>query len=349
MEVLEQVKRPTALVIRSLPTVRYGRAVELIYDGELGQARQLLQQVLKEQPSATILPAIHFWLGEVCFRQQDFDDAVLHYSKYLSLGAPVTGEASRIHAYYNLGYSYYQIEQYKLALSNFEKVSYGPVVGNTSLEQDARLRIADCQFMLKQYKAARSGYQRVVDLDLLASPYALFQIASIAGVTNSNEKISLLKQLLEKYPASEYVDDANMELADAYMAEERFREAIPVLDLLKQHAPSALQPVAFLKLGVIYYNLNENEKALQCFQQLIEKYPSSTEANDALEDLKSVYVELGRTSEYTSYLKQQGFAVSVQLEDSLQYIAAEQLYEEKNFEKAIPAFKQYLDQHPKGG
>ena len=349
MEVLEQVKQPTALVIRSLPIVRYGRAVELIYDGDLGQARQLLQQALKEQPNATILPAIHFWLGEVCFRQQDFDDAVLHYSKYLSLGAPVTGEASRIHAYYNLGYSYYQIEQYKLALSNFEKVSYGPVVGNTSLEQDARLRIADCQFMLKQYKAARSGYQRVVDLDLLASPYALFQIASIAGVTNSSEKISLLKQLLEKYPASEYVDDANMELADTYMAEERFREAIPVLELLKQHAPSALQPVAFLKLGVIYYNLNENEKALQIFQQLIEKYPSSTEANDALEDLKSVYVELGRTSEYTSYLKQQGFAVSVQLEDSLQYIAAEQLYEEKNFEKAIPAFKQYLDQHPKGG
>lgn len=83
-----------------------------------------------------------------------------------------------------------------------KKVSYGPVAGNTSLEQDARLRIADCQFMLKQYKLARAGYQRVVDLDLSTAPYALFQLAAVSGVTSSNEKISLLQQLLEKYPAS---------------------------------------------------------------------------------------------------------------------------------------------------
>lgn len=140
-----------------------------------------------------------------------------------------------------------------------------------------------------------------------------------------------------------------MALADTYMAEERFREAIPVLELLLQNTSTAVQAVAYLKLGVIYYNLNENEKALQKFQALIEKHPSSPEASDALEDLKSVYVELGRTAEYAPYLKKQGFAVSVQVEDSLQYIAAEQLYNEKNIDKAIVAFKQYLDQFPKGG
>lgn len=349
MEVLEQVKQPTAMITRSLSFVRYGRAVELIYDGELSLARQLLLQALKEQPSASLQPVIHFWLGEVCFRLTDFDDAVLHFSKYLSMGAPTVGEASRIHASYNIGYSYYQLAQYKLALTNFEKVSYGPVAGNTSLEQDARLRIADCQFMLKQYKLARAGYQRVVDLELSTAPYALFQLAAVSGVTSSNEKISLLQQLLEKYPASEYATEAKMALADTYMAEERFREAIPVLEHLVQTASTTSQSVAYLKLGVVHYNLNENEKALLRFQQLIEKYPSSPEASDALEDLKSVYVELGRTSEYAAYLKQQGFAVSVQLEDSLQFVAAEQLYDEKNFEKAIPALKQYLEQFPKGG
>lgn len=349
MEVLEQVKQPSPLVTRSLPIVRYGRAVELFYDGELDKSRQLLLQALKEQPSSALQPVIHFWLGEICFKQLDFEDAIMYYSKYVSLGAPTNGEASRIHAYYNLGYSYYQVEQYNLALSNFEKVRYGPSAGNTSLEQDARLRMADCQFMLKQYKLARIGYQQIADLDIPVSPYALFQLASIAGVTNSNEKINLLKQLLEKYPASEFAAETKMALADTYMAEERFREAIPVLDQLLENASSSLQAAAYLKLGVIYYNLNENEMALQRFQQLIEKYPSSSEANDALEDLKSVYVELGRSSEYASYLKKQGFAVSVQVEDSLQYIAAEQFYDEKNFDKAIDAFKQYLEKYPQGG
>jgi len=349
MEVLEQVKQPSALVTRSLPVVRYGRAVELIYDGELSLARQLLLQALKEQPAKSLQPLIHFWLGEVCFRQKDFDEAVFQYGRYLNMGAPTAGEASRIHAFYNVGYAYYEMAQYKLALPYFEKVSYGPVAGNTSLEQDARLRVADCLFMLKQYKLAQTGYQRFVDLDVAASPYALFQLAAVAGVTNGNEKINLLQRLLEKYPAGEYVSEANMALADTYMAEERFKDAIPVLEQLLAIEPAGIQAAALLKLGVIYYNLNQNEKALQKFQQLIERFPSSSEASDALEDLKSVYVELGLTTEYAAYLKKQGFAVSVQLEDSLQYIAAAQLYDETNFDKAIPAFVKYLSQFPKGG
>ncbi|MBM3413889.1 MAG: tetratricopeptide repeat protein [Bacteroidetes bacterium] len=349
MEVLEQVKQPSALVARSLPMVRYGRAVELIYDGELSLARQLLLQALKEQPGKALQPLLHFWLGETCYRQKDFVDAVFQFSKYLSMGGPTAGEASRIHAFYNIGYAYYELNQFKLALPYFEKVSYGSVAGNTSLEQDARLRVADCQYMLKQYKLAKTGYQRIVDLEVAASPYALFQLAAVAGVTNANEKINLLRQLLAKYPTGEYVAEANMALADTYMAEERFIDAIPVLERLLSDATTEAQPVALLKLGVTYYNINENEKALQQFQQLIEKYPSSPEASDALEELKSVYVELGLTTEYATYLKKQGFAVSVQLEDSLQYIAAAQLYDENDFDKAVPAFVKYLEQFPKGG
>ncbi|MBM3411997.1 MAG: tetratricopeptide repeat protein [Bacteroidetes bacterium] len=349
MEVLEQVKQPSALVARSLPLVRYGRAVELIYDGELSLARQLLLQALKDKPDKALQPLLYFWLGEICYRQKDFDDAVLQFSKYLSLGGPTVGEASRIHAFYNIGYAYYELNQFKLALPYFEKVSYGAVAGNTSIEQDAQLRIADCQYMLRQYKLAKTGYQRIVDLDVAASPYALFQLAAVAGVTNGIEKINLLRQLLEKYPTGEFVAEANMALADTYMAEERFKDAIPVLERILSDATSEWQPTVLLKLGVIYYNINENEKALHQFQQLIEKYPSSPEASDALEELKAVYVELGLTTEYTAYLKKQGFAVSVQLEDSLQYIAAAQLFDEQDFDKAIPAFVKYLEQFPKGG
>jgi len=37
---------------------------------------------------------------------------------------------------WELGYAYLGLGQYKLALGQFEKVSYGPRVGNTSLELD---------------------------------------------------------------------------------------------------------------------------------------------------------------------------------------------------------------------
>ena len=47
---------------------------------------------------------------------------------------------------------------------------------------------------------------------------------------SSNEKISLMNTMARKFPTSSLVGDANMEIANAYLADERFREAIPPLN-----------------------------------------------------------------------------------------------------------------------
>lgn len=348
LQVLEPIQVPSAQTLRLIPAVRFGRAVELFQDGDLVGAKNLLQKNINDKAAAIQLPFTHFWLGEIAYRQQDFTAAVQHYATYLSLGAGVVGEASPIHAHYNMGYAYLGLSQYKLALGQFEKVSYGPRVGNTSLELDARLRIADCQLMLRQYKVARQCYQAFVDIEAPSAPYAFFQIASIVGIENVNEKIRLLKELMIRYSTSEYVSSAKKSLAEALMEGEKFREAVPVLEDLLANSGVTDQPVLLFNMAVVYYNLDENEKSLSFYQRLIEQYPGSDEAADAVQELKAVYVELGRATEYGSYLKKQGISVSVNLEDSLQYLAADQLVEAKNYPKAILALQQYTVQFPQG-
>jgi TolA-binding protein len=73
-----------------------------------------------------------------------------------------------------------------------------------------------------------------------------------------------------------------MEIANTYMSDEKFGEAIPYLNnVLKNTGNASLKPQALLQLGTAYYNLNNNAEALKQYQSLISQYPSSQEADDA--------------------------------------------------------------------
>ena len=53
-----------------------------------------------------------------------------------------------------------------------------------------------------------------------------------------------------KFPGSSLVTDANMEIANTYISDERFNEAIPYLtNVLKGTGNASLKPQAYLKLG----------------------------------------------------------------------------------------------------
>src|SRR5687768_17421105 len=245
---------------------------------------------------------------------------------YLQTGGS-QGEATPLAAKYVTGYSYLKKENYNQAQTFFDQVTRTVSPQSSSLEQDAYVRMADSYFMLKDYNKAKSMYDNVLNNALPQSDYALFQKAMIAGINNFSEKIKILNTLSQQYPASDLLPDANMEIANAYMAEEKFRDAIPYLNkILSLKAANGLQPTAYLKLGLAYYNLNNNNEALNNYQKLINTYPRSAEADEALENMKSIYVEEGRPNDYVEVLKKAGKNISVSEADTLTWSAAELKY-----------------------
>ncbi|MFX4959614.1 hypothetical protein ABTC43_19205, partial [Acinetobacter baumannii] len=77
--------------------------------------------------------------------------------------------------------------------------------------------------MNKNYKQALVMYENVIALNTKGSDYALFQKAIIAGAYNkSNDKINLLQSMVKQFPNSTLVADANMEIANTYLANENF-------------------------------------------------------------------------------------------------------------------------------
>ena len=346
---LESLSKPSENAKRLYPRILYGRATEQINDGRLAEADALLDKALKDPYNGSVLPFLNFWKGELAYRNNKIDDAIKYYNAYVSGGSPANGEANAMNARYNLGYCYLRKENYPVAQTFFEPLGKNPSLSSSSFVQDAYLRTGDTYFMQKEYNKARTVYDNVVKFSWPAEDYATFQIALLAGVKSSNEKIALLNTMMRKFPTSSLVTDANMEVANTYMGDERFREAIPFLgNVIKNSGNASLIPQAYPKLGTSYYNIDNNTEALKQFKTLVEKYPNSPEAEDALDNVKTIYVEDGKPGEYANFMRQAGRPLSVSTEDSLTYAAAEKQYDDQNLNAALNSFNAYLQQFPDG-
>jgi len=346
---LESIDKPSDNVKRVYPRILFGRATEMINDGRLAEADAILTKILLDPNNRNILPYAYFWKGEIGYRDNKLDTAIKYFHAYMDAGAPVSGEANPTNARYNLGYSYLRKENYKVSITFFEPLMKAAALNTDAFSQDVYVRTADNYFMLKDFNRSRAMYNDVIRLSWPAEDYATFQLAMLAGVNSYTDKIAMMNTMIRKFPQSSLVVDANMEVANAYMANERFREAIPFLgNVIGNTAAESKYPEAYLKLGTAYYNLNNNTDALKQFKTIIDKYPSSVEAEDALDNIKTIYIEDGKPDEYADFMRQVGRPLSVNTEDSLTYAAAENLYDAQKINDALDAFTSYIQRFPRG-
>ncbi len=349
LSLLDGMKNLTPNAKKLYPRILYGRATEFINDGQLAAADALLDKALKDPNNGSVLPLINFWKGEIAYRENRLDEAIKYYNAYVSDGSPQSGEANSVNARYNLGYCYMRKENYPAALTFFEPLGKNPSLNSDDLTQDAYLRTADCYYMERNYGKAKSMYENLIKFSWPDEDYATFQNAMIAGIKSSNDKINLLNTMNRKFPASSLVTDAHMEIAVTYMADEKFSEAIPYLNnVIKNNTNVSFRPQAYLKLGTAYYNLNNNNEALKHYQQLVSQYPNSQEATDALENVKVIYIEIGKTDEYAAFMRKSGKPLSMDAEDSLTYAAAENQMVNGNTSAALNSLNAYLQKFPGG-
>jgi TolA-binding protein len=339
--------KPTASMQKVYPRILYGKAVEYINDQQIILADSLLTKVLA-LPTSSVTPYANFWKGEIAYRQLNYDDAIRHLNAYLDSHAAAQGEANPTTAKYDIGYCWLKKENYHQALPYFEQIGKSSSSA-PALDQDAYVRCADCYYMDKNYEKASVMYENILTNALPESDYALFQKAMIVGIKSSADRIKTFSSLIHLYPKSNLVPDANLGIADVFMANEKFTNAIPYLNAILA-APDAgdLQPKAYLKLGLIYYNTNDNKNALNNYTQLIQNFPQSPEADEALENVKNIYIQEGKPNDYIALMNKIGKNISDTQADSLTYTTAQVKYMDNDCTAAIEGFTTYLSKYPNG-
>ena len=335
--------------IKLYPRLLYGSSVELINDQQIEKADSLLTKLLTVPYNNAQLPLTYFWKGEIAYRNGNIDPSITYFLNYLK--RPVSnGEVNITNARYSLGYGYLKQENYVAAKENFEQVTKTISPTSTSIQQDAFIRAADCYFMNKEFQQALKMYESIINQQLASADYALYQKGIIAGAMNKNaEKISLLQSLERLYPSSSLTADANLEIANTYLADENFQSAIaPLKKIVGNTKAAALAPQAYLKLGVVYFNLNRNEESLDNFKKLVTAHPNTEESNEAIEYIRNIFIENQKPGEFVVFMKKNGRPISYNEEDSLTFRSSMLRYEAKDMMGAKTGFADYLTRFPDG-
>jgi len=346
---VERIDQPSANLKKSFSRIWFGRAMELLNDQLLDPAQSLLNKVLSDPASGHWKQQAKFWLGEITFRKEQYASCISYLNDFLMASPAATGEISATQARYTLGYAYMKSANYAAAGDQFQLITKNMPGQPAPLLQDAWLRAGDSYYMRREYNKSKSYYERAVTMQWPAADYAQFQLSMIAGIRNLGEKIRLLQVIPEKYPQSSLLPDTYLEMANAYIADQKFKEAIPALDKVITTATqdSWISRALFMQ-GICWYNLDAYDESLQRLKEVVSRFPNGEEAEDALDNIRQIYLESGKSAEFIQYMEDIGRPVEYPVADSLTFAAAEQLYESGQSVAALKSLQRYLEEYPHG-
>ncbi|HYH56064.1 MAG TPA: tetratricopeptide repeat protein, partial [Anseongella sp.] len=349
LKVLESVRNRTRESNELYQKVSYYRGVELFNERKYEQAIELFKQAVYYSENRDITALANYWAGEAYYELKYFREAISNYQAFFANERAGSVPVSPF-AYYSAGYAYFQTEDYRRAADYFQR--YITSGGNDAAAlTDARLRLADSWFVLKNYGQALDVYNTVIAAGGSGVDYALFQRGMIEGLRGqSANKAATLEGIISKYPNSGYADDAQFEIGNTYLMEGNTQQAADEFNsLISRYPNSSRAPEAMMKLGLIHYNSGNDEAALSTYKKVVAEYPTTAQTREAIQAIRNIYVDQGNAQGFLSYSKTiPNINISTSEQDSISYQAAYAMYLRGDCEKGIETFSSYLANYPGG-
>ena len=178
----------------------------------------------------------------------------------------------------------------------------------------------------------------------------MYQTAFVYGLQGKyNDKIASLNNLLQKFPKSNWADDAYYEIGRSQVSLNQNKEAMKTFEGICSKYPQNSDVVrqSRAQLAMLQYNEGMIDQAIATHKLIIAQYPNSEEAATSFTTLESMMVDHNRVDEYNQLAQQLGKSSATQ-EDSLQYKAVEKIYFRDELPAAITGFEKYLKTYPEG-
>jgi TolA-binding protein len=352
LESIDKIKQKDNTIKRAYQRIAFFRGLELYNSLKFEDAADMFDKSLEFSIYDPILAArAYYWKGEAMYRLGSYKNAIDLYNKFL-----ISPDAATLDEFeltnYNIAYSYFNLKDYDEALDYFRRYTGLMKDKKNRMVADSYNRMGDCYFMKASYWVAIENYEKAMNLGVTDADYSLFQKGFALGLVNRPEKkAAALSQLLQDFPQSAYDDDALYELGRVYVVLNSNNQAITsYTQLLNNYPKSSYVPKVLLNLGLIYYNTNRNKDAIASYQKVVDQYPGTPDSRDALNGLKTVYMDMNNVDAYFNYLESKGEKDNVRMseQDSLTYTSAENIYMSGDCDKSSQQFSKYIQRFPSG-
>jgi len=275
--------------------------VEFETGGQKGSVDSVkrLEALLKNKPAPELRQLALYRLGIVQFEQERFLPAARAFEGLLKdapkdlvvSAAWQAGEARRQLALIAKGDA--QIREFKVALTNYELATKGPVKeqGNQSeLQEQSLLRIGQTLASLEDWDSAQQTFEQFIKS---YPKHKLIRTARLGfgWVVHNQEKYPEAIVSYEKVVKDGVRDDtgarAQFLLGECYLEQKQLVKARTEFSKVEVlYAFPLWQSKALYEMGRAFAQDNQDVEARKVFMQLIEKYPETSGAAAAKDELK---------------------------------------------------------------
>ncbi|MDG1697681.1 MAG: tetratricopeptide repeat protein [Polaribacter sp.] len=303
----------------------------------------------KKATEVSIKERAQYWEAETLYRLNKYQDALTKFSR---LKNELNSEKDVfILIDYHIGYSNFNLKNYKkasIAFNNFLKTD----TKEKELKNDALIRLGDSYFAMRNYEKAINSYSKVLKKNDANSDYAQYQIGMSYGFLENNKlKIEALRYLVANFKNSNLMDDSLFQLASTYTIVKENKEAhLSYNRLIQKYPHSIFIPKACVRQGLLYYNDNQIEKALEKFKKTTSQFPNSPDALEAVANARNIYIDTGNLNEYINWIKTLDFInlTNSDIDNTSFAIAEKKYFESKIAGDIINPLLKYIESFPNG-
>ena len=343
VEMLKSIQNKNTEQNKTFQLANYLYATTLYKNGKLNEAKNYFTTARQISANDVMTARAEFWLGEIAYRQGKYGEA-LNFFKGLENFPKDFNERKELS--YQLGYTHYKLKNFLQSEKYFK--TYLATNPPGEFKADARMRLADSYVGNRNNEQAVAVYEEVEKSNNQMADEAAYSRAIVLGLTKgSAAKAQALENFIKAYPVSKFNDQAQLELADAYVDLEQINSANLVLDNLIKHTNADFAAEAHLRKGFIFYNQGQTKEALRQFEKVTEKKPGAKQAIQAIENAKRIYLN---NSDYKGFERWVSrfdyYQIDVNEIQTLALDNALKSFDANNYPAAIAALGNLLKDYP---
>ena len=279
-------------------------------------------------------------IGESYFNLKDYRSALPYLLEYDGK----RGKWSNTD-YYQLGYTHYRVQEYELAIDQFNKI----INGKNAVAQNAYYHLADSYLKTEQKTAALNAFKRASEMQFNAviTEDALLNYARLSyEIGNSYESPSVvLQRFVTTYPKNEAVKEVESLLLDSYVNSQNFDAALALLEkFTSKEYDEARQKVAYMKATSLFKS-GQFAEAISYYTQAIKTHNNTFIIAASIYWKAQAYFELKEYAlalEHFFEAKNKSKFSQLPTAHLFDYHVGYTYFQQKNYALAITAFQDFL-------
>lgn len=346
IDAIKKIRHPGAEEMTNLKKAYLFKGMGLIDKNPGDAAVYLLKAAEKESYNIPLSNLAKFWLAECYYRVERYTDSQRILSA-LQRDPSFRKSGEYADSYFNNGYNYFKLKELQKAEKAF--TTYVSLPGaDSGLVREARMRIADCRFMERDFEEAIKMYGMA---DGQESIYPLLQSAIAMGLMSDYKgKIELLEKItVAENREKPLYTEALYELGRTRILNSDNNGAEKnLLALVDDPVDSLYYSQALLELGMMSSNKGKYAEAESYYKRIIEAKPDSPEAQAALNALENLSQMLDKPEEFLAYVKESNATAGKTDEEAEDMIfnSAEQIYLAEKWQAASEALREFTAEYP---